>query len=246
MTKWRRRSVLATGATLTAGGALASIGAGDVSEVDELPDPDIDPNPGMDEQWASFDGDAGHAKFVDDAATLDGDALEAAWSVDFDLGRNLAVAIADGSIRWQTEFEPEDRIVSQTVAYGSVFIVADGALYALETDDGSIRWEIDTITAEPPYGDGDEEEYDVLDTTAAANGVVYAGAGEREGGATVALDPETGEEVWRGNSNYYTGRAQARATSTAVTVSRVDYYAQCSSTPRPARRSRRYPRRAFP
>jgi outer membrane protein assembly factor BamB len=193
MTKWRRRSVLATGATLTAGGALASIGAGDVSEVDELPDPDIDPNPGMDEQWASFDGDAGHAKFVDDAATLDGDALEAAWSVDFDLGRNLAVAIADGvvyaastneivaldaadgstvweateieasapsvvgdtvyvtddevyaldvadgSIRWQTEFEPEDRIVSQTVAYGSVFVVADGTLYALETDDGSIR-----------------------------------------------------------------------------------------------------------
>ncbi|ELY59701.1 pyrrolo-quinoline quinone beta-propeller repeat protein [Natronococcus amylolyticus DSM 10524] len=279
MTKWRRRSVLATGATLTAGGALASIGAGEES-TDDLPDPDRDPNPGMDEDWPSFDGDAGHARYVPDGTALDGDALEAAWSVDFGFGRDAGVAvaddvvyatnangvvaldvadgsiiwentdvdanapsvvddtvyvtgdelfaldIADGSVRWQTEFEPEDPIQSQTVAYGGVFVVVNGTLYALETDDGSVRWEIDTLTAETQHDDEGEQEYDFLDTTAAANGVVYAGAGDLEGGATVALDPDTGDEVWRGDSNFYTGGAQARATSTAVVVSRVDFYAR--------------------
>ncbi|WP_394741139.1 PQQ-like beta-propeller repeat protein [Natronococcus roseus] len=280
MTKWRRRSVLATGATLTAGGTLASIGAGEESTDDDLPDPDRDPNPGMDEDWPSFDGDAGHARYVSDGTALDGDALEDAWSVDAGFGRDAGVAvaddvvyatnangvialdvadgsiiwentdidanapsvvddtvyvtgdelfaldIADGSIRWQTEFEPEEPIQSQTVAYGGVFVVGGGTLYALETDDGSVRWEIDTLTAEQQHDDEGEQEYDFLDTTAAANGVVYAGAGDLEGGATVALDPDTGDEVWRGDSNFYTGGAQARATSTAVVVSRVDFYAR--------------------
>ncbi|MDG5758057.1 PQQ-binding-like beta-propeller repeat protein [Natronococcus sp. A-GB1] len=280
MTKWRRRSVLATGATLTAGGALASVGAGEESADDDLPDPDRDPNPGMDEDWPSFDGDAGHSRYVPDGTALDGDALEAAWSVDFGFGRDAGVAvaddvvyatnangvvaldvadgsiiwentdvdanapsvvddtvyvtgdelfaldIADGSVRWQTEFEPEDPIQSQTVAYGGVFVVVNGTLYALETDDGSVRWEIDTLTAEPQHDDEGEQEYDFLDTTAAANGVVYAGAGDLEGGATVALDPDTGDEVWRGDSKFYTGGAQARATATAVVVSRVDFYAR--------------------
>ncbi len=277
MTKWRRRSVLATGATLTAGGALASIGAGEESTDDDLPDPDRDPNPGMDEDWPSFDGGAGHARYVPDGTALDGDALENAWSVDGAAG-DVAIAdgvvyatpaddvlaldatdgsaiwenteidanapsvvddtvyvtrdelfaldAADGSIRWQTEFEPEDPIESQTVAYGTVFVVADGTLYALEPDDGSVRWEHESITVELDHMDTAEENLDFVSTTAAANGVVYAGVADNAGGATAAFDPETGDEVWAESSSNYSDSRQARATATAVTVGSASFYAR--------------------
>ncbi|MFU8866676.1 PQQ-binding-like beta-propeller repeat protein [Natronococcus sp.] len=279
MTKWRRRSVLATGATLTAGGIFASIGAGEGTAAGDLPDPTIDPNPGLDEDWPSFDGDAGHARYVPDGPALEGEALEDVWTVDTAINVGVAVAdgvvyartadgvaaldaadgstiwettgidasapsvvgdtlyiaddelfaldVADGSIRWQTEFEPEDRIASQTVAYDTVFVVADGTLYALEPADGSVRWEHESIAVEPRSGEGEAEQRGFVGTTAAANGVVYAGAVDGMGGVTAAFDPETGEEVWSEPSSNYGGqRSQTRVTATAVTAGRASYYAR--------------------
>ncbi|MFC4439703.1 MULTISPECIES: outer membrane protein assembly factor BamB family protein [Natrialbaceae] len=279
MSDWNRRSVLATGAALSISG-FASIGAG--SEGDDaagLPDSDVDPNPGMvDEDWPSFAGDAGHARFIEDGHEFDGDELEVAWTVDGDsvshgAASSLAVAVADGtvyatgpvgaydaadgslrwenddldvhkpsvvgdtvyvtgeelyaldvsdgSVRWQTEFAPEEPIESQTVAYGAAFVVADGTLYALEADDGSVRWEIDSVTVETG-ADEDEEEFDFHATTAAANGVVYATVGENWSGAGLALEPETGDEIWR-TDRLERGSYQVRATETAVLLDRLSY-----------------------
>jgi outer membrane protein assembly factor BamB len=284
MSDWNRRSVLATGAALSISG-FASIGAGDEGDDDaRLPDPNVDPIPEMaDEDWSSFDGDAGHARFIEDGHEFDGDGLEVAWTADGDsvshgasppavavadgtvyatgpshttgpvgaydaadgslhwenddldvhkpsvvgdtvyvTGEELyALDTSDGSVRWQTEFEPEEPIESQTVAYGAAFVVADGTLYALDADDGSIRWEIDSVTVETS-ADGDEEEFGFHDTTAAANGVVYASVGENWSGAGLALEPETGDEIWR-SEQFEAENYQIRATETAVLLDRLTY-----------------------
>ncbi|MFC6767300.1 PQQ-binding-like beta-propeller repeat protein [Natrinema soli] len=280
MEEWHRRSVLATGAALSAGG-LASIGAGsDGDDATELPDPNVSPNPEMeDEDWPSFAGDAGHARFIEDGHEFDGD-LEVAWTVADDeliptvgspsvavadgtvyatgptthtfeqgsfgvaaydatdgslrwknddinvsdpsvvgdtvyvTGEELfALDVADGSVRWQTEFDPEEPIETQTVAYGAVFVVVDGTLYALESDDGSVRWEIDSVATT----DG-ADEYEFFASVAAANGVVYAATRE----ISLAIEPATGTEVWRYETRFTP--AQTRATTAAVALGRFSFY----------------------
>ncbi|WP_394295598.1 outer membrane protein assembly factor BamB family protein [Natrialba asiatica] len=109
------------------------------------------------------------------------------------LSGNEVVALdrSDGSVRWETEFDPEEEIVWQTVADGGVYAVADGTLYALEADDGSVRWEKESITA-APFGN-EEDEYEFVTPPAAANGVIYSVTGA----GPIALEPETGTEVWQ-------------------------------------------------
>ncbi|WP_293027446.1 PQQ-binding-like beta-propeller repeat protein, partial [Natronococcus sp.] len=279
MTKWRRRSVLTTGATVATGGVLSSVVAGEELSDENLPDPDVEPNPETDAVWPSFDGDAGHARYASDAPEFDGDALEAAWTVEHARGEAAvvdgvvyasstdgivaldaadgstiweytdadanrpsvvddtvyvvddelyALDAADGDVRWQTEFDPEDSTGTQTVAYGSAFVVVDGTLYALDTDDGSVRWELDAITAESQESDTDDAEFEFRNTTAAANGVVYALAADDDGGARLALDPETGDEIWRAEYTQHDGFGipRARATTTAVVLGGESYYAR--------------------
>ncbi|WP_394741138.1 outer membrane protein assembly factor BamB family protein [Natronococcus roseus] len=277
---WRRRSVLTTGAAFAAGGVLSSAVSGD-GEVDDndLPDPNIEPNPETNAVWPSFDGDAGHARYAADAPEFDGEALEAVWTferatgeaavadgvvyastpdgivaldaadgstiwetTDVDANRPSVVGdtvyvvddelyaldAADGDVRWQTELEPEDSSGTQTVAYGSAFVVADGTLYALDTDDGSVQWELESITADTQESDDEEAEFEFRSTTAAANGVVYALAADDDGGARLALDPETGDEVWRAEYTQHDGFGipRARATTTAVALGGVSHYAR--------------------
>ncbi|WP_323174113.1 PQQ-binding-like beta-propeller repeat protein [Natrialba sp. PRR66] len=239
---WKRRSVLATGAALSVGTGLASVGAGaSEADVDELPDPDREPGPN--EDWPSHRGDPGHARYIADGHEFSGGELEAAWSVEGAGAGTVAVADetvytstddgvvaldatdgtvrwentdidaetpsvagesvylsgtevvaldrSDGSVRWETEFDPEEEIVWQTVAYGGVYAVADGTLYALEADDGSVRWEKESITA-APFGN-EEDEYEFVTPPAAANGVIYSVTGA----GPIALEPETGTEVWQ-------------------------------------------------
>ncbi|SDK04159.1 outer membrane protein assembly factor BamB family protein [Natronorubrum texcoconense] len=120
----------------------------------------------------------------------------------------VALDRADGSVRWTTEFDPENRgdVSRHTVAYDAVFVIFDGTLYALEIDDGSIRWRLESIRDE----DGEEHEFDT--DVAAANGVVYAVSGD----FVLALEPESGDERWR--SEVYNGAVSlpSRATATGV------------------------------
>ncbi|NUB92828.1 PQQ-binding-like beta-propeller repeat protein [Haloterrigena sp. SYSU A121-1] len=265
---WKRRSVLATGAALSIGTGLASVGAGAAeADVDELPDPDRDPGPN--EDWPSHRGDPGHARYVADGHEFDGGALEAAWSVDGAGADSVAVADetvyastdggvvaldaadgtvvwenadvdasdpsvagetvfftgneivaldrSDGSVRWESEFDPEAEIVWQTVAYGGVYVVVGGTLYALEADDGSVRWKKESITA-APYGN-EEDEYEFVAATAAANGVIYSVTGA----GPIALEPETGTEVWQEgtyvSSSDYTNAIYATSAAVGYDIS---------------------------
>ncbi|QLG49724.1 PQQ-binding-like beta-propeller repeat protein [Natrinema halophilum] len=263
MTDWDRRSILAAGAALPLGSGLASIGMGKsgsaVNGLDDLPDPSLQPNPEMDEDWPSYLGDAGHARYVKDGPEIDGDALEVAWSVDY--GESYSVAIADetvyvttdagveardaadgalvwknsnvdaggpsvvgdtvylsgepvvaldrsdGSVRWKYDFGSG---AGTTVAYDGVYSVVDGTLYALEAADGSLRWKKESVMV-TPYDSDEPEEYEFCTTTAAANGVVYAGTP----GGLLAFEPETGDDVWKNGRPIYDGSGIS-ATETAV------------------------------
>ncbi|AGB39552.1 outer membrane protein assembly factor BamB family protein [Natronococcus occultus] len=123
----------------------------------------------------------------------------------------VALDRSDGSVRWETSFDPEEEIHWQTVAYGGVYAVVDGTLYALDADDGSVRWERESITAALFDGD-EEEEYEFVTAPAAANGVIYSVTG----GGPIALDPETGAEVWQEGVHVGSHVSTTYASPTAV------------------------------
>ncbi|MFC6763733.1 PQQ-binding-like beta-propeller repeat protein, partial [Natrinema soli] len=149
---WKRRSVLATGAALSIGTGLASMGVG-ASEADigELPDPDR--NPGPNEDWPSYRGDPGHARYIADGHEFDGESLEVAWSVDHD--GSVAVAddtvytttadgvvaldAADGTLVWGNA----DIDAGAPAVAGETVYLDGGEIVALDRDDGGVRWESD-------------------------------------------------------------------------------------------------------
>ncbi|USZ71658.1 PQQ-binding-like beta-propeller repeat protein [Natronosalvus halobius] len=274
MGKWQRRSFLATGAVLSTGVGLASSGAGDADDGDDpsnvdgsldakLPDSTRQPNSDMNEDWASYRGDAGQTRCIADGHDFDGDALAPVWSVDHDgsvavaddtvytstadgvvaldaedgtlvwentdvLAHDPAVAggvvclttdegvvaldRSDGAVRWEASFDPADSVTRHAVAYDAAFVVVDGTLYALEVDDGSIRWERESVALESPASpDG---SFEFSRAPAAANGVVYA-ATQR---TVLALEPQTGDEVWRKEEVYQDVESPIHANESAVVV----------------------------
>ncbi|ELY56370.1 pyrrolo-quinoline quinone beta-propeller repeat protein [Natronococcus jeotgali DSM 18795] len=236
-------------------GALGSARTDGEARTEALPDSALEPNPGLEGEWPSHRGGAGHARYADGPG-FDGGALEAAWSVDhhdeiavadgtvyatIDNGV-VALEAADGSLvwenpdvaatapsvdaervfltgtevvaldrsngrfRWRTDFGTDEAAAWQTVAYGGVYVVVNGALYALEPADGSVRWDVGSVID----GNGDERAF--AEGTAAANGVVYAAAGN----VLLAYDPDTGEEVWRRESDGTARGTAIQANETAV------------------------------
>ncbi len=117
----------------------------------------------------------------------------------------IALDQADGSLEWSYEIEWEEiyeedddrdgvRVYEPTVAYGAVFIVDDGTLYALEADDGSVRWERESFTAAPPQ---DDQELGFNSAAVAvSDGRVYSNSDDLLGEHLVALDVVTGESLW--------------------------------------------------
>ncbi|WP_049912539.1 outer membrane protein assembly factor BamB family protein [Natrialba hulunbeirensis] len=147
--------------------------------------------------WEKTDIDAGTPSVDGEAVYLSGDEV-------------VTLDRADGSVRWETEFEPEEEIVWQTAAYGGVYVVVEGTLYALDTDDGSVRWEKESITT-AAHGD-EEDEYEFVTAPAAANGVIYSVTGA----GPIALDPETGAEIWQEGTHVGTHVSTTYATSTGI------------------------------
>ncbi|MFC6764910.1 PQQ-binding-like beta-propeller repeat protein [Natrinema soli] len=150
MTAWNRRSVLAAGAAFTMSGIASTVTGSEGVDAAELPDPGIDPNPGMDEDWASFAGDAGHARYIADGHEFDGKALEAAWSVDHDgavavaddvvytttADGVVALDAADGSVIW----ENIDVDADAPAVAGETVYLDGGEIVALNRENGSVRW----------------------------------------------------------------------------------------------------------
>ncbi|WP_394740186.1 outer membrane protein assembly factor BamB family protein [Natronococcus roseus] len=117
----------------------------------------------------------------------------------------VALDRSNGRVRWRTDFGTDEAAAWQTVAYGGVYVVVNEVLYALEPEDGSVRWDVASIDE-----DGDGSGF--VAGTAAANGVVYA-ATER---TMLAYDPDTGEEIWRRESDGSARGSTIQANATAV------------------------------
>ncbi|MDG5760380.1 PQQ-binding-like beta-propeller repeat protein [Natronococcus sp. A-GB1] len=117
----------------------------------------------------------------------------------------VALDRSNGRVRWRTDFGTSEDAAWQTVAYGGVYVVVNEVLYALEPENGSVRWDVASIDE---GGDGSG----FIAGTAAANGVVYA-ATER---TMLAYDPDTGEEIWRRESDGLVRDSAIQANATAV------------------------------
>lgn len=119
--------------------------------------------------------------------------------------RVTALETADGSVRWEREFDTEEPISTPTVAFETVYVVADETLCALDVGDGSSRWERETVYASPK-DDRDGNPMPVSfrpETVAVANGTVYAALkggtytdGRELECAFGAIDATTGEDLW--------------------------------------------------
>lgn len=192
---WKRRSVLATGAALSIGTGLASMGAGAAeADVDELPDPDRDPRP--DEDWPSHRGGPGHARYIPDGHEFDEGELEAAWSVE---GAGAgSVAVADGTVYTPTEdgvvaldatdgtvvWENTDIDAGTPSVAGETVYLSGTEVVALDRADGSVRWETEF----------DPEEEIVWQT------VAYGGVYVVVDGTLYALDADDGSVRWKKES----------------------------------------------
>ncbi|HKG25564.1 MAG TPA: PQQ-binding-like beta-propeller repeat protein, partial [Thermomicrobiales bacterium] len=96
-----------------------------------------------------------------------------------------AIDAGTGIERWR--FETGGKIRSSAVvADGAVYFSSyDGNLYALDAGTGEERWRSDRA--------GD----DLFSSPAVADGVVYVGGGDMDGGTLLALNAEDGSPVWR-------------------------------------------------
>ncbi|WP_255169462.1 PQQ-binding-like beta-propeller repeat protein [Natrononativus amylolyticus] len=147
-------------------------------------------------RWKNGDVDAREPTVVDDTIYLSGDEV-------------VALDRTDGSVRWETDLEPEDGFSPATVAYGGVYALGDGTLYALDPADGTTTWRRDTVEHEDEHWETEEE---FATYPAAANGVVYASTNQ----LTVALEPETGEAVWKERTGSHVPPGPTRASATMV------------------------------
>lgn len=142
MADWQRRSVLATGATLTAGGLLASLGSGtDSTEKTPLAEP---------EGWSSYAGNTGNTRFVsakdgfEGPDLLDwqynetGDAVATNEMVYLRTGAGVhGLDAATGECLWTCE--RIEAAGTPAVADGIVF-VAGSRLTAIDADSGDVQW----------------------------------------------------------------------------------------------------------
>lgn len=91
---------------------------------------------------------------------------------------------------WKVRLQGDvrNRTVSLTVADGVVYDVREDAVVSARDLDGRLLWERET----------DLESFDDVESPVVTGGVVYQGGnGHNAGGAVVALDGRTGEELWR-------------------------------------------------
>ncbi|WP_306052066.1 outer membrane protein assembly factor BamB family protein [Natronococcus wangiae] len=124
-----------------------------------------------------------------------------------------ALDAATGEVEWRVTFDGAASMASPTVAYETVYVVADGSLCAVDAVDGSIVWERDTVgveavrPADVPGGRKEITENRAFRPTpvAVARETVYACTEAApnedlddvsEFAAVVALDALTGDRRW--------------------------------------------------
>ncbi|WP_114575435.1 PQQ-binding-like beta-propeller repeat protein [Saliphagus sp. LR7] len=226
MRKLDRRTLMAAGTTLAAGGLLGSTATAQEGDDGE----------GGAEGGGSGNGDFGrpdgvawrydgsyridttvatggrvHTQENGSISTLDAEDGSLEWETD-DIGASGAPVVegdavytAGESIRAFDAETGEERWESEVggngiaVAHGTVYTSAEGTLYALDADDGSIRWERDSFEVSWELGEDEFEKTGEEVTLGDADEEgVYASSPLPDSGNSgiAAFDPETGETEW--------------------------------------------------
>ncbi|MFP8957774.1 PQQ-binding-like beta-propeller repeat protein [Natrialbaceae archaeon A-CW3] len=120
-------------------------------------------------------GAAGAPAVVDGTLYVGGDQL-------------TAIDIGEDGVDWELDLDPDDVVPSPTVVEGTVFVVADGTLYAIEADDGDEAWSF-----EPDDGSMIEQP------VAAGGGAVFTTDGE----TLYATEIDDGSERWTSDHGEY-------------------------------------------
>ncbi|MFC6764374.1 PQQ-like beta-propeller repeat protein [Natrinema soli] len=261
MSNWQRRSFIASGGALAAGGVFASVGAGDET-ADESPTP-VEETPG----WSSYRGNAANSAYSatdsfpepdtvawthdatgdlavsngrvflrtsDDLRVLDAEDGTLEWQrrrfqeKDEEFNPTGTPAVSDGvvyvagdqltalnaddnSLIWEAEFEAEPEMTSPAIAYGTVYVIADGELYAFNADTGDLEWKQETVGVDAqdpdqPPGNYVTRDYEFQPTPVAIeDDRIYTTPEDEEHEAFVVLDAHSGETHWvvlKTGSNY--------------------------------------------
>lgn len=129
-------------------------------------------------------------------------------------GSIRAVDLETGEIRWTAALSDVPFRGIPAVADGTLYLM-DGlqVLYAVDTADGSLRWNFDTET-----GEWKGASYQSLvPSPVVSNGMVYLG---NWNGVVYAIDAETGTEVWRSKPSSAFAGAPAVADGRVLVVDR--------------------------
>jgi outer membrane protein assembly factor BamB len=154
--------------------------------------------------FAVLDLDSGETLWQDDdwnIASLLDDGLLHVTAYDYDMDQSsYGVMDKDGEVLWQQDWG------SWTEHGGSLYRHDGDTVARIDARTGEVEWEVDT----------EVEIWEEWDEALAVNGGIVAMSGSEE---VVALDPETGEELWREDGLYDFGSVESFGT-TLVTISR--------------------------
>uniref|UniRef100_A0A7D6GRT8 PQQ-binding-like beta-propeller repeat protein n=2 Tax=Natrinema zhouii TaxID=1710539 RepID=A0A7D6GRT8_9EURY len=115
-----------------------------------------------------------------------------------------ALDVDDNSLVWEAEFETDPEMTSPTIAYGTVYVIADGGLYAFNADTGDLEWKQETVgvdvrDADQPPGNYVTREYEFQPTPVAIEDErIYATTMGEDFEAFVVLNAHSGETHWVG------------------------------------------------
>ncbi|WP_394740182.1 outer membrane protein assembly factor BamB family protein [Natronococcus roseus] len=177
------------------------------------------------------DEGGGEPAVVDGTVYLAGDEVRALDAADGSLewetaigGQSPTVTVADdtvyvggeelvaleaetGSKEWSTTVG-DNSVSAPLVAFGTAYVLSEGALYAFDSTDGSLRWERESVDVDG-YGGGPMAFQTHQSQVVATDDAVWAvleGAGQD---GLVELEPATGETRWSGPVDAGTGSLAA-------------------------------------
>jgi outer membrane protein assembly factor BamB len=128
-----------------------------------------------------------------------------------------AIDRADGSVRWSESFDDETSISAPVAAFETVYVTADGTLYAFDSADGSLRWKCESVEITSAADESVTASYVFSvkpGAVALTNETVWGLLDRRQSRASIdadalaAFDPMTGEIKGSGHlesGNFATG-----------------------------------------
>ena len=120
--------------------------------------------------------------------------------VYFKIGHVVCYDAFTGVTVWEAERKASEDIWSVAVAYGYVYSVSDGYVYALNASTGKQVWE---YALKFEIDEEDDDKNDEFYAPTIANGVVYVGCGDYN---LYAFDAYNGKKLWN-----YTTEAKVRS-----------------------------------